>query len=96
MEIPLNRVWVSVPNVCIIMALYIMSKKSRQLHKETAVTIATGLMINYPLNLTLLFIFLEVLEWNSTFAIGTTITAIMTCVAYTRVYTIRRYFHGKV
>ena len=69
-----------------------MSEKSRRIHKETAVTIATGLAINYPLNLSLLFIFLEVLEWNSTFAIGTTITGIMTCVAYTRVYTIRRFF----
>ncbi len=69
-----------------------MSIKSRQIHKETAVTIGTGLAINYPLNLSLLFIFLEVLQWNSTFAIGTTITAIMTLVAYTRVYTIRRYF----
>ncbi len=73
-----------------------MSIKSRQIHKETAVTIATGLVINYPLNLSLLFIFLEVLSWESTFWIGTTITAIMTLVAYTRVYTIRRYFHGKV
>jgi hypothetical protein len=69
-----------------------MSKESRKLHKETATTVFTGLVINYPLNLSLLFLFLEVLEWNSAFWIGTTITAMMTVVAYTRVYTIRRWF----
>ncbi len=69
-----------------------MSKASRQLHKETATTVGTGLLINYPLNLFLLFICIDVWNMTNTFHIGTLITALMTFVAYTRVYTIRRWF----
>ena len=72
-----------------------MSKKSRKLHREVSTTVFTGLLINYPLNLFLLFIFIDIMEWNSTFVIGTTITALMTVVAYTRVYTIRRWFSNR-
>jgi hypothetical protein len=71
---------------------FYMSKASRKIHKETATTVGTGLLINYPLNLSLLYLLIEVLEWSNTFVIGTTITALMTFVAYTRVYTIRRWF----
>jgi TM2 domain-containing membrane protein YozV len=70
-----------------------MSVKSRKIHKETATTVGTGLLINYPLNLFLLFVFIDILSWENTFYIGTTITALMTVVAYTRVYTIRRWFN---
>ena len=69
-----------------------MSKASRKIHKETATTVGTGLLINYPLNLSLLYLLIEVLEWSNTFEIGTTFTALMNFVAYTRVYTIRRWF----
>ncbi len=69
-----------------------MSKKSRKIHKETMTAVGTGLLINYPLNLSLLFLFMNILEWDSAFYIGTTVTAIMTVVAYCRVYMIRRYF----
>ena len=73
--------------------MVLMSVKSREIHKETATTVGTGLMINYPLNLFLLYVFIDVLDWDNSFHIGTSITALMTFVAYTRVYTIRRYFH---
>ena len=69
-----------------------MSKESRRIHQETLTAVGTGLIINYPLNLSLLFLFMNILEWDSAFQIGTTVTAIMTIVAYCRVYTIRRYF----
>ena len=69
-----------------------MSKRSRQIHRETAMTVGTGLIINYPLNLFCLFICLSVLQWTDPLMIGTTITAFMTIVAYCRVYIIRRYF----
>ena len=36
-----------------------MSQRSRQRHKETATVIGTGLIINYPLNIFLLFLFME-------------------------------------
>ena len=72
-----------------------MSVKSRKIHKETLTTVGTGLLINYPLNLFLLFVFIDILSWENTFYIGTTITALMTVVAYTRVYTIRRRFNDR-
>jgi hypothetical protein len=72
-----------------------VSLKSRQIHKETFTTVFTGLLINYPLNLVGLFVCIDVLGMTSAFHIGTTITAFMTIVAYTRVYIIRRYFYDK-
>ncbi len=70
-----------------------MSVSSREIHKETFTTVFTGLLINYPLNLFGLFICIDILGMTSAFYIGTTITAFMTFVAYTRVYIIRRYFY---
>jgi len=72
-----------------------MSKKSRQIHKETFTTVFTGLLINYPLNLFGLWLCISVLGMTSPLYIGTTITAFMTVIAYTRVYVIRRYFYQK-
>jgi len=72
-----------------------MSPKSRAIHKETFTTVFTGLLINYPLNLLGLFVCIDVLGMTSAFHIGTSITAFMTIVAYTRVYIIRRYFFDK-
>lgn len=72
-----------------------MSPKSRKIHKETFTTVFTGLLINYPLNLFGLYICIDMLGWTDSFVIGTTITAWMTGVAYTRVYVIRRYFYDK-
>lgn len=69
-----------------------MSKSSRQIHKETATTVGTGLLINYPLNLFLLFVCIDLWGMTNTFYIGTLITALMTFVAYVRVYSIRRWF----
>jgi len=69
-----------------------MSKQSRSIHKETATTVGTGLLINYPLNLFLLFVCIDLWGMTNTFYIGTLITALMTFVAYVRVYSIRRWF----
>lgn len=72
-----------------------MSVQSRSIHKETATTVGTGLIINYPTNLFLLFICIDVIGMTNTFYIGTLITALMTVIAYCRVYTIRRWFYGR-
>lgn len=71
-----------------------MSESSRRIHKETATTVFTGLLINYPLNLIGLYILIDKLQWTNSIHIGTTITAYMTFIAYTRVYIIRRYFYN--
>lgn len=73
-----------------------MSKSSRQIHKETFTTVFTGLLINYPLNLIGLYICIDILDMTSALHIGTTITAFMTGIAYTRVYIIRRYFYKRL
>lgn len=70
-----------------------MSVSSREIHKETFTTVFTGLLINYPLNLVGLYVCIDLLGMTSAFYIGTSITAFMTFVAYTRVYIIRRYFY---
>ena len=69
-----------------------MSQAVRQMHKETSVAILTGLAINFPLNFLLLSLWLDVLHWDSAIKIAVCNTAIMTIVAYTRIFTIRRYF----
>ena len=69
-----------------------MNHKVRQRHKETLTTVGTGLIVNYPLNLIGLWICIDLLEWTDSFTIGTTITAWMTVVAYTRVFIIRSYY----
>jgi hypothetical protein len=69
-----------------------MNHKVRQRHKETLTTVGTGLIVNYPLNLLGLYICIDLLEWTDSFTIGTTITAWMTVVAYTRVFIIRSYY----
>lgn len=72
-----------------------MSPKTRKIHQETITTVFTGLLINYPLNLLGLYICIDLLGWTDAFVIGTTITAWMTLVAYTRVFLIRRHFYNK-
>jgi len=72
-----------------------MSVKSRKIHKETATTVGTGLLINYPLNLFLLFVCIDLWGMTNTFYIGTLITTLMTFVAYVRVYSIRRWFSAR-
>ena len=69
-----------------------MSKSSRELHKETATTVGTGLLINYPLNILGLYLCISVWGMENPLHIGTTITTFMTIVAYIRVYSIRRWF----
>ena len=68
---------------------------SKEIHKETATNVFTGLIINYPLQVLLLYIMLDILNWEDSFTIATTGVAFMTVVAYTRVYIIRKYFKEK-
>ena len=45
---------------------------SKEIHKETATTVFTGLIINYPLQVLLLYIMLDILKWEDSFTIATT------------------------
>ena len=72
-----------------------MKKVTKQIHKEVATQVSTGLAINYPLNLTLLYILIELYGVTDPLVIGTTITLIMTIDAYTRIFILRSYFSKK-
>ena len=71
-----------------------MSQRSRQRHKETATVIGTGLLINYPLNIFLLFLFIDIFNISDAFVLGTLITGVFTIVSYARVYLVRKYYDG--
>jgi hypothetical protein len=72
-----------------------MKQTTKQIHKETSFQIATGLAINYPLNLLLLYIYIEHLGITEPVILGTLVTLVMTLVAYIRIFTIRTYFSRK-
>jgi hypothetical protein len=68
-----------------------MNDKTKLAIRETSVTVFSGLIVSWPLNLGLLYISLEVLFlslfWTSVFA-----TAGMTLAALVRVFIIRMYY----
>ncbi len=72
-----------------------MNKATKQIHKETSTQIATGLVINYPLNLFLLWLYIEKFEITDPVTLGTMVTLVMTFVAYTRIFLLRTYFSKK-
>ena len=69
-----------------------MSKKSRQRHKETAMVVFSGLLINYPAQLLLLWLFISVMEITDPVTLSVLISANLTVVAYIRVYIVRSYY----
>jgi hypothetical protein len=72
-----------------------MKTETKRIHKETATQIATGLAVNYPLNLFLLWIYIEKLGITDPITLGTLVTLVMTIVAYTRIFLLRSYFSKK-
>lgn len=72
-----------------------MNVETKRIHKETATQIATGLMVNYPLNLFLLWLYIEKFEITDPVTLGTMVTLVMTVVAYTRIFLLRTYFSKK-
>jgi len=68
-----------------------MNDKTKLAIRETSVTVFTGLIVSWPLNLGLLYISLEALFlslfWTSVFT-----TAGMTLAALVRVFIIRMYY----
>lgn len=72
-----------------------MKTETKRIHRETATQIATGLAVNYPLNLFLLWIYIEKLGITDPIKLGTLVTLVMTVVAYTRIFLLRSYFSKK-
>ena len=70
-----------------------MTRKERQMNamKESLVTVGSGLVINWPISLALLYIFIDILEL-STFMVSILVTGCFTFIAVIRVYLIRMFF----
>jgi drug/metabolite transporter (DMT)-like permease len=66
-----------------------------ELHKQTSATVFSGLIINYPLSITLLFFIMDYLGITNTFVIATMMTFFMTIFAYCRVYIVLRWFEKR-
>tara|TARA_Y100000385_G_C12832181_1_gene525051 strand:- start:495 stop:710 length:216 start_codon:yes stop_codon:yes gene_type:complete len=69
-----------------------MNKKNKQRHKETAMVVFSGLLINYPAQLFLLWLFITVMEITNPITLSVLISANLTVVAYIRVYIVRSYY----
>lgn len=68
-----------------------MNKRQKTAFKETLVTVFTGLVINWPISIVLLYLFIDVLAL-STFTVSILLTASFTIIAIIRVFTIRMWF----
>lgn len=68
-----------------------MNKRQKTAFKETLVTVFTGLVINWPISIVLLYLFIDVLAL-STFTVSILLTVAFTIIAIIRVFTIRMWF----
>ena len=68
-----------------------MNKRQRIAFKETLVTVFTGLVINWPISIVLLYLFIDVLAL-STFTVSILLTVAFSVIAIIRVFTIRMWF----
>ena len=63
--------------------------------RESLVNVSTGLVVNYPLSLLVLYLLLDVFEIQDTFWVGTIVTAVLTITAFIRVFWIRSYYENR-
>jgi len=61
----------------------------KEIAKETMWLVFSGLAINFPLNIVILYLLIDVLQIKSTLVISVVATAIFTIVALARTFTIR-------
>jgi len=69
-----------------------MGSRSREIHQRTIGVVFSGLIINYPLQIGVLYILLDLWGVRDSFWIATYSTMFMTVFAYIRVYIVNRYF----
>lgn len=68
-----------------------MNKRQKTALKESLVTVGTGLVINWPISIVLLYWFIDVLDLTS-FAVSILLTGCFTIIAVIRVFAIRMWF----
>ena len=71
-----------------------MNKRQRKAMKESVITVFSGMLINWPVSIVLLYLFIDVMEMD---ILETSIymTLLFTVVALIRVYIIRLIFEKK-
>lgn len=72
-----------------------MKLETKRLHKETLTQVATGIIINYPLNLLMLYTFIELWQILDPVRISIMTTIGFTLIAYIRIFLLRSYFSKK-
>ena len=72
-----------------------MGRKAREIHARTASVVFSGLIINYPLSIGILYVLLDIMGVSDSFWIATYSTLFMTVFAYIRVYIVNRFFANK-
>jgi len=72
-----------------------MGRKVREIHARTASVVFSGLIINYPLSIGILYLLLDVMGVSDSFWIATYSTMFMTVFAYICVYIVNRFFANK-
>lgn len=68
-----------------------MNKRQKIALKESLVTVGTGLVLNWPISVVLLYWFIDVLALSS-FIVSILLTAAFTVIAIIRVFAIRMWF----
>jgi hypothetical protein len=68
-----------------------MRERQRKAWKESLATVGTGFVINWPISVVLLYLFIDILQL-STLMVSIYVTICMTFVAIIRVYLIRMFF----
>ena len=68
-----------------------MNQRQRKAFKESLVTVGTGLLLNWPISIVLLYLFIDVLAL-STLMLAILLTAVFTIIAVARVYIIRMWY----
>ena len=66
-----------------------MTKTEKAALQESVVQVGAALLINFPLQTFLLWLFIEQWQWTSAFLISLSTTFIFTVVAHIRTYMIR-------
>jgi hypothetical protein len=68
-----------------------MNRRQKIALKESLVTVGTGLIINWPISVVLLYLFIDVMALSS-FLVSIFLTAAFTVIAIIRVFAIRMWF----
>lgn len=68
-----------------------MNQRQREALKESLVTVFTGLLINWPISVVLLYLFIDVLELT-TLTVSILLTLVFTFIAVVRVFIIRMWY----